>query len=72
MNKPVTPFVTPYTIELQINLDDMMDDRRRVAGEWWCCDQAHGRWFRSVNKLTGAVRFSFEHEKDAVRFWLAN
>ncbi len=72
MNKPVPPFVTPYHIELQINLDDMMDDSRRVAGECWCCDQAQGRWFRSVNKLSGTVRFSFEDEKDAVRFWLAN
>ena len=72
MSLPVPPFDTPYRIELQVNLDDATDDRRRIVAEWWCCDQAHGRWFRSVNKMTGTVRFSFEHDMDAIQFWLAN
>ena len=40
--------------------------------EWWCCDHSEGAWFRSVNKLTGVVRFSFDSHQDAVAFWLAN
>ena len=72
MSLPVPPFHTPHSIELQINLDDAIDDRRRIVAEWWCCDQAQGRWFRSVNKLTGAVRFSFGRHTDAIQFWLAN
>ena len=72
MSLPVPPFDTPYRIELQVNLDDATDDRRRIVAEWWCCDQAEERWFRSVDKLTGTVRFSFECDRDAVHFWLAN
>ena len=72
MSLPVPPFDTPYRIELQVNLDDATDDRRRIVAEWWCCDQAQGRWFRSVNKLTGVVRFSFAQHRDAIAFWLAN
>jgi hypothetical protein len=72
MSLPVPPFDTPYSIELQVNLDDATDDRRRTVAEWWCCDHALGCWFRSVNKLTGTVRFSFEHDQDAIQFWLAN
>ena len=72
MSLPVPPFDTPYRIELQVNLDDATDDRRRIVAEWWCCDQAQGRWFRSVDKLTGTVRFSFETDRDAILFWLAN
>lgn len=72
MSLPVPPFDTPYSIELQVNLDDATDDRRRIVAEWWCCDQAQGRWFRSVDKLTGTIRFSFEEDKDAIQFWLAN
>lgn len=72
MSLPVPPFDTPYSIELQVNLDDATDDRRRIVAEWWCCDQTQGRWFRSVDKLKGTVWFSFENEKDAIHFWLAN
>ena len=72
MSLPVPPFDTPHSIELQINFDDATDDRRRIVAEWWCCDHAIGHWFRSVNKLTGTVRFSFEDDKDAIQFWLAN
>lgn len=72
MSLPVPPFDTPYSIELQVNLDDAEDDRRRIVAEWWCCDQAQGRWFRSIKKLTGTVRFSFERDRDAIAFWLAN
>lgn len=72
MSLPVPPFDTPYRIELQVNLDNAVDDRRRIVAEWWCCDHALGPWFRSVNKLTGTVRFSFEDKNDAIHFWLAN
>jgi hypothetical protein len=72
MSSPVPPFDTAHSIDLQIKLDDATDDRRRIIAEWWCCDHANGLWFRSVNKLTGTVRFSFEQEKDAIYFWLAN
>lgn len=72
MSGPVPPFDTAHRIDLQIKLDDATDDRRRIIAEWWCCDHANGPWFRSVNKLTGTVRFSFEQEKDAIYFWLAN
>lgn len=72
MSIPVPPFDTPNQIELHVNFDDATDDRRRIVAECWCCDQAQGRWFRSVNKMTGTVRFSFEHDIDAIQFWLAN
>lgn len=72
MSLPVPPFAADHHIELKVDLDDAADDHRRVVAEWWCCDQAQGRWFRSVNKLTGVVRFSFEHEIDAIQFWLSN
>lgn len=72
MSLPVPPFATRHSIDLQIKLDDATDDHRRIIAEWWCCDQAQGRWFRSVNKLTGTVRFSFERDRDAIAFWLAN
>jgi len=68
MSRPVPPFPTDYHIDLKVDLDDSVDDRRRIVAEWWCCDQAQGRWFRSVNKLTGTVRFSFEDEKGAALF----
>ena len=72
MSLPVPPFDTPHSIELPVNLDDATDDRRRIVAEWWCCDHALGRWFRSVNKQTGTIRFWFEDDKDAIQFWLAN
>lgn len=72
MSLPVPPFDTPHRIELPVNLDDADDDRRRIVAEWWCCDHALGPWFRSVDKLAGIVRFSFERDTDAIQFWLAN
>lgn len=72
MSLPVPPFPTDHHIDLQVDLDDATDDRRRMLAEWWCCEHALGPWFRSVKKLTGTVRFSFEHKKDAIHFWLAN
>ena len=72
MSSPVPPFDTAHSIDLQINLDVAADDRRRIVAEWWCIDHALGPWFRSVNKLTGTVRFSFEDYKDAIHFRLAN
>ena len=72
MSVPVPPFATDHNIEMAIKLDDATDDRRRIVAEAWCCDHALGGWFRSVNKLTGTVRFSFEHDHDAIQFWLAN
>lgn len=72
MSLPVQPFATDHHIDLQVDLDDAIDDRRRIVAEWWCCDHSLGPWFRSVNKLTGTVRFSFEREQDGVLFWLAN
>ena len=72
MSLPVPPFTTLHYIDLTVDLDDPSDDRRRIVAEWWCCDHANGAWFRSVNKLTGTVRFSFEDDKDAIQFWLAN
>lgn len=33
MSLPVPPFDTPYSIELQVNLDDATDDRRRIVAE---------------------------------------
>ncbi len=72
MSLPVAPFETDIHIEMVINLDDAADDHRRVVAEWWCCDQAQGGWFRSVNKLARTVRFSFESDHDAIAFWLAN
>lgn len=72
MSRPVPPFPTDHHIDLKVDLDDAVDDRRRIVAEWWCCGQAQGRWFRSVNKLSGTVRFSFERDRDAVAFWLAN
>ncbi|QFU30117.1 MULTISPECIES: hypothetical protein [Brevundimonas] len=72
MSLPVVPFETNLHIEMRINLDDAADDRRRITAEWWCCDHADGRWFRSVDKLARTVRFSFESDHDAIAFWLAN
>lgn len=69
---PVAPFETDYHIEMDINLDDATDDRRRIVAEWWCCDHAQGAWFRSVNKRGRTVRFSFESDRDAIQFWLAH
>lgn len=72
MSRPVPPFPTNHHIDLKVDLDDAVDDRRRIIAEAWCCDQAQGRWFRAVDKLAGIVRFSFERDRDAVAFWLAN
>lgn len=72
MSLPVAPFETDLHIEMDINLDDPADDQRRVSGEAWCCQKAKKGWFRSVNKRTRTVRFSFECHRDAVAFWLSN
>jgi len=72
MSRPGPPFPTNHHIDLKVDLDDPVDDRRRIVAEWWCCDQAKGAWFRAVNKRTGVVRFSFGHYRDAIAFWLAN
>lgn len=72
MSRPVPPFPASHHIDLKVDLDDADDDRRRMVAEWWCCDHSEGAWFRSVNKLTGVVRFSFDSHQDAVAFWLAN
>ncbi len=72
MSLPVAPFETDLHIEMGIDLDDADDDQRRAIAEWWCCDQAKGAWFRSVDKRAMTVRFSFEDYQDAIRFWLAN
>ncbi len=72
MSLPVAPFETDLHIEMDINLDEPADDQRRVFGEAWCCQKAKKGWFRSVNKRTQAVRFSFECHRDAVAFWLSN
>jgi len=72
MSLPVSPFETDHHIEMDIDLDDAADDARRLSAESWCCKNTEKRWFRSVNKLTGTVRFSFERDRDAIAFWLAN
>lgn len=72
MSQPVPPFPTNHHIDLKVDLDDPIDDRRRIVAESWCCNQAEGAWFRAVNKRTGSVRFSFKAERDALLFWLAN
>lgn len=70
MSLPVPPFATDYNIDLPVDFDDATDDRRRILAEWWCCDHVDGRWFRSVKRLTGIVRFSFEGDHQAALFKL--
>lgn len=74
MNKPSPPdsFVALYRIDMSINFDDWLDDRRRVIGELWCSDHAKRRWFRRVLARFGRVEFHFEDQNDAAMFWLAN
>lgn len=72
MSLPVAPFDTDHHIEMDIDLDDAADDARRLSAESWCCQRAEKRWFRSVNKRTQTLRFSFECHRDAVAFWLSN
>lgn len=72
MSLPVAPFETDHHIEMDIDLDDAADDARRLSAEAWCYQNAKKGWFRSVNKRTQIVRFSFECLRDAMAFWLSN
>ncbi len=72
MNKPSAPFTPSHRITWQINFDDETDDRRRIEGEWWCCDNTQRRWFRRALTRHGAVEFHFEDQHEATMFWLAN
>jgi hypothetical protein len=72
MTLPVAPFKTNYCIELAVDIDNAVEDRRRIVAEAWCCIHAASHWFRSVDKRSGTVRFSFADYRDAIAFWLAN
>lgn len=74
MNKPSDPasFVAPYRIDMTINIDDIIDDRRRTQAENWCLHHTARKWFRRIPKQPGAVQFHFEDRDEATMFWLAN
>lgn len=73
-NEPSDPntFSAPYVITMLINLDDQIDDQRRIDGEQWCLNSAKHRWCRLIDKRRGKVLFKFEHLHDATMFRLAN
>lgn len=73
MNKPSDPasFVARYRIDVLINIDDRIDDRRRLQAEHWCLHNTSRRWFRRIPKHPGPVEFHFEGQNEATMFWLA-
>ena len=73
-NEPRDPatFEALYVIKMDINLDDEIDDQRRIDGEHWCLQNARQRWSRRTDKRRGVVSFRFEDDHDATMFRLAN
>ena len=73
-NTPSDPatFSAPHVIEMSIDIDDRIDDLRRIEAEHWCLDNAKHRWFRRTDKRHGTVSFAFEQEHDAIMFRLTN
>lgn len=72
MNLPVSPFVAPYKVSLSIDLDNRADDQRRINAEFWCCRETSGKWFRSVDKRLGEVKFWFDDLHEATLFRLSH
>lgn len=73
-NEPSDPatFPAPFVIKMSIDLDDEIDDQRRIDGEQWCLDHAKHRWCRRTDKRHGEVSFEFEDDHDAIMFRLWN
>ena len=73
-NEPSDPatFVAPFVIKMSIDLDNDIDDQRRINGEQWCLDHAKHRWRRRTDRRRGEVSFEFEDHRDAVMFRLWN
>lgn len=72
MSLPVAPFAAPYKVVLSVDLDNRADDQRRIDAEIWCCRETSGRWFRSVDKRLGEVKFAFEDLNEATLFRLSH
>ena len=74
MNKPSDPatFVAPYRINMAIDIDDRIDDGRRIRAENWCLHNTSRGWFRRIPKCLGSIEFHFEDQNEATMFWLAN
>lgn len=73
-NEPSDPatFPAPHIIKMSIDLDDEIDDQRRIEGEHWCLENTRQRWSRRTDKRLGEVRFEFEDDNDAIMFRLRN
>ena len=73
-NEPSDPATFPasHIIKMSIDLDNEIDDQRRIVAEQWCLGHAKHRWCRRTDKRLGEVSFEFEDDNDAIKFRLWN
>jgi hypothetical protein len=63
-------FIAVDTLAMNIDMNSMKSDYRRVLAERWCLDHAEARWRRRVierigDEKTDQIVFEFENSNDA-------